>query len=141
MTATPTRRLGPALLALVALAALLAGCSGQRDPGSYTASVKRDFVSGCWTTTIFDENPDVKLQPSDSRDTREAKATKLGSAAQVKAAKSSCTCTFTAIKKKVKFGTFKSINENLREDGGGKLPSSITNAYKSCAQPDVVPKG
>lgn len=134
MTALPTLRVGPALVALVATTVLLAGCSGQRDPGSYTASVKKDFVSGCWTTTIFDKNPKIKVEPSDSRDSREAKATKGGKAADVKAAKTSCTCAYARIKEKVKFGTFRSINENLREDGTGKLPSSFTKAFASCKQ-------
>lgn len=134
MTANRTPHVGPALVALVATTVLLAGCSGQRDPGSYTASVKKDFVSGCWTTTIFDKNPKIKVEPSDSRDSREAKATKGGKAADVKAAKTSCSCAYADIKKKVKFGTFRSINENLREDGTGKLPSSFTRAFASCKQ-------
>ncbi|MGI8710994.1 MAG: hypothetical protein ACR2LA_08395 [Acidimicrobiales bacterium] len=126
-------RVGRTVAALAVAAALLAGCSGQRDPGSYTADVKRDFVAGCWTTTIFDKYPKIEVAQSDSRADREAKAAEGASATDVRAAKTTCTCAYAQIKQKVKFGTFRSVNENLREDGG-KLPPVFTKAFESCVK-------
>lgn len=137
----PGRGIASAVTALVATTVLLAGCSGQRDPGSYTDSVKQDFVSSCWTTTVADlPTNDLKLVPSDSRSEREAKAAKVVPASEVKAAKTFCGCAYAKLKKKVKFGRFKSVNTDLRENGG-KLPSDFTKAYASCDEKAPSAKG
>jgi len=35
----------------------------------------------------------------------------------------------------VKFSTFKEINDDLTESGGGPLPKSFQDAYDSCEEP------
>ena len=90
--------------------ALVSGCTGQQAPDSYTDGVQKNFVEGC--TTV-------------SGDT-------LGSASDTK---QSCTCAYNAIKKNVQFATFKEINDDLTESGGGPLPKSFQDAYDSCEEP------
>jgi len=92
--------------------ALLSGCTGQQAPDSYTDGVQKNFIEGCTNTSVADGT--------------------LGSASE---AKQYCTCAYNAIKKNVKFSTFKEINDDLTESGGGPLPKSFQDAYDSCEEP------
>jgi hypothetical protein len=130
------RRRRSALLTAVALTAalLLAGCAGQREPTSYTDGVEEDFTQACWTQTLLDHNTDIEVGDADSMDVRASKATKGSSKAEVRAAKTYCTCVFKAIKKNVEFSEFKKVNDDLREEEG-TLPRSFTKSYDSCDAP------
>lgn len=132
MIAPRARRAAPRLAALALVAVVLAGCTGQKEPTSYTDSVKKDFTSGCWTTLISDKHPkDVVFEPTDDREKREAKAIKGGTDAEVTAAKDYCSCAYKKIEKDVPFGDFRKINEDLRTEQG-PLPESFQKAYASC---------
>ena len=127
MPATRIRHRRPsALLGVLALSvAVLAGCSGQRDPSSYTGQVKTSFVASCWTNLLLDAHQDIKVSDTDSLDSKSAVVTKKVSKTELDAAKESCNCTYKVFTKHVPFGDFKKANDDLRQDGG-KLPSSIT---------------
>ena len=112
MNAPRRRRFASLAGALVVSLALLAGCTGQRAPDSYTDGVRTNFIEGCTATSKSDKT--------------------LGTAAE---ANDYCTCVFTAVKKNVKFSTFKKITDDLTESGGGKLPASFQKAYDSCEKP------
>jgi hypothetical protein len=90
----------------------VSGCAGQRAPDSYTDSVQKNFIAGCSTTSVA---PETGWSASE--------------------AKQYCTCAYNAIKKNVKFSTFKQINDDLTNSGGGPLPKSFQNAYDSCDAP------
>lgn len=107
MPATRIRRHRFTLLLIGAVLSLgtLTGCAGQSTPSSYTDAVKEDFLNGCKKTAKDD--------------------------GEITAVSDFCTCAWTAIKKDVPFGTFKSVNKDLTDERG-KLPSSITKAYDSC---------
>ncbi|MCU1355565.1 MAG: hypothetical protein JWM89_983 [Acidimicrobiales bacterium] len=133
MPATSNRRRRlPVLVAVAALSvALLAGCSGQRDPGTYTSSVKRSFVSSCATQRALDDNTAIKVTDTESLTAKTAAVKKVIGKTAYGAYRSYCTCVIGKITKDVKFSTFRTINEDLRLNGG-KLPSSFTKAYDSC---------
>jgi hypothetical protein len=110
----PAHRRSTARLAigLIVALALLAGCTGQRVPTKYTASVKTSFVTGCTGTTTKD-NP------------------KIGTAKQITAF---CECAYAAIEKNVQFKDFKKVTDTLTEKHQ-VLPASFQKAYDSCAKP------
>lgn len=116
-------------------ALLLAGCAGgQRDESSYTSKVKENFTGQCWVQLVVDANQKIAIDTNDSLSDREDLLAGKAPKAQVAAAKKYCTCVYSALKKNVKFGEFKKVNEKLREDGGD-LPASFTKAYSSCEVP------
>ena len=132
MSSSALRRAAASAAAVVVAVVVLAGCSGQREPTSYTDGVKTDFTSGCWTVLVGDAHPkDITFEPTDNREAREAKATKFGSEAEISAAKDYCGCVIKKITKDVKFSEFKQVNDDLREDNG-PLPESFQKAYSSC---------
>ncbi len=111
MPATSNRRRHrltvPFVGAVLALG-LLAGCTGQRDPGSYGDKVETNFVKGCTATSTADG------------------ATKAE-------AGEFCQCAYDAIKKDVEFDDFKKANNDLIDvEGDAELPKGITDAYESC---------
>ena len=112
MNAPRRRRLASVAGALALSLALVSGCAGQRAPDSYTDSVRKNFINGCAATSAADRT--------------------LGSASE---AQQYCTCAYNAIKKNVKFSTFKQINDDLTQSGGGPLPKSFQDAYDSCDVP------
>ena len=117
---------------------LLAGCGGQKDPGSYTNGVKTSFTAACWTQRVLDQVPSIKVKDSDSLDQRSAIAQKAAPKV-AKAAQGWCTCVYKALTKTVRFGEFKRINDSMRDQQGmstATLPKSFTDAYKSC--PDTT---
>lgn len=107
MPASPLRRLVLTSAAAVLALGMLAGCSGQRTPSSYTSAVKDDFIAGCTAMT----KDDGKAKPS----------------------KSDCECAYNQIADDVPFSEFKSINEAQIEKPS-PLPASFTKAYKSCVK-------
>ncbi len=119
MPATPIRR--PRALASIAAAvlglALLAGCTGQQTPGSYSDSVERNFVRGCTTTAEGD---------GISADDAEA----------------FCTCVYGKLSAEdgVDFDEFKQVNDDQIENPG-PLPDSFTKAYDDCALDGETPAG
>jgi hypothetical protein len=126
------------VLALAVAALLLASCGGaQRDESTYSSKVENNFTGQCWVQRAADKYPEIakSFNLDDSLSNRQDKVTSQAKTpeakADVKAAQSYCGCVYAALKKRVKFGTFKKINENLR-DNGGKLPTSFTQAYASC---------
>ncbi|QXC63200.1 hypothetical protein KSP35_10665 [Aquihabitans sp. G128] len=127
MPATPIRRrtrsAAPFAGVLLAIA-LLAGCAGQKAPGSYTSGVRKDFIEGCWTTLVRDDQgaEAAKL----SADQLEAK---YGDAA--KAATKGCTCAYNAFKDDLKFGDFKKLNDNETETPKA-LEAKVTKIYADC---------
>jgi ABC-type uncharacterized transport system auxiliary subunit len=131
----PIRRRSAAVLALAVAVVLLAGCGGsQRDETTYSTKVENNFTGQCWVQVVADANPDVakSFKLDDSLSNRQDKVTSSKvPKTQVKAAQNYCGCVYTALKKTVKFGEFKKINENLREKGG-TLPKPFTEAYSSC---------
>lgn len=125
------------MLALAVGVLLLAGCGGaQQDESSYTSKVKNNFTGQCWVQTVADANPDIakSFKLDDSLGDRQDRVTSNAPKAQVRAAQQYCGCVYAALKKRVKFGEFKKINEDLRENGGS-LPKSFTQAYSSCKLP------
>ncbi len=130
MSASPIRRLRlrAPLLAMVLAAGLLAGCAGQRAPSSYTDGVRDAFIEGCWTTTVSDAS---NLTATSTTKALTVAQLQKKFPAEVKAAKSQCTCAFKAIKRDVPFGDFKKVNDNQTEKPS-KLPASFTKAYASC---------
>ncbi len=125
------------MLALAVGVLLLAGCAGgQRDESSYSSKVEDNFTGQCWVQTVADANPDIakSFKLDDSLGNRQDRVTSKAPKAQVIAAQKYCGCVYAALKKRVKFGEFKKINEDLR-DNGGKLPKSFTDAYSSCSPP------
>lgn len=125
-------------VAVVALAVTaLIGCSGQREPGSYTASVKKDFVAQCWITRVLDQNADLEVTNSDPLADQQKALEEDAPSDDVATAKESCGCAYAAIKKDVKFSAFKSLNDDLRENPEKALPDSFTKAYADC---DLAPQ-
>ena len=112
MNAPRRRRFASLAGALVVSLALVSGCTGQQAPDSYTDGVQKNFIDACTQVSGDDQT--------------------LGSASD---AKQYCTCAYNAIKKNVKFSTFKEINDDLTESGGGPLPKSFQDAYDSCEVP------
>jgi hypothetical protein len=128
------RRRSPALLAALAVVVLLlAGCSGQRDPGSYTESVKTHYKESCATQFLLDHNH-IDVANDATLETRTAAAEKGSSKSEISETDDYCTCAWKIISKKVPFGDFKKINDDLRENGG-PLPTSFTKKYASCEEP------
>jgi hypothetical protein len=115
------------IIGLVFVAGLVAGCSGQRDPGSYTPSVRKAFVEGCWTTTVLARHHSTV----DASESAAAKAADIGSATEIRTARARCGCVYGRLQKDVSFGQFRSVNERLRSQGGS-LPASFSKAYASC---------
>ena len=115
MSRTPIRRhrvAAPLVAAVVALG-LLGGCAGQRDPGSYTDAVEKNFIRGCVGTSKQDvASGDV------------AESANVWERAE-------CQCAFTAIKKDVPFSEFKKINSDQIEEPS-QLPSSFTKVFADC---------
>ena len=112
MNAPRRRRLASLAGALVLSLALAVRLRRPAGPDSYTDSVRKHFISGCTAT-------------SDRR-----RHARNGIEAQ-----QYCTCAYNAIKKNVKFSTFKQINDDLTQSGGGPLPKSFQDAYDSCDVP------
>ena len=98
--------LKPALAGVFALL-LLAGCTGQRDPGNYGDGVRDEFIKGC----IGDI-----LDPGVSKDSDRAPST---------ASRDECAYVYEQIEKKVDFDDFRSANTKLREGSIDKLPKDI----------------
>lgn len=138
MSPTRVRRPRPlVLLAVLGLSvAVLAGCSGQKDPTKYSNQVKRSFYASCWTYKVLADDPSIKVSDTASLVDKSAAALKGASKATVTADKDYCKCVRAAVLKKVPFHTFKSVNDKLREDGG-PLPASFTKAYASCKDPSA----
>lgn len=110
----------------------LSGCAGgARDPGSYSDTVKKNFVGQCWVTKALDANPKVSVTDEESLTKKQDQVNNLVPKADVTAAKSYCSCVYAALKKNMKFATFKKVNDDLR-DKGGKLPESFTRTYQDC---------
>lgn len=114
MSARSNRRPRVVALALGSVLALgvLTGCSGQRDPSSYTEGVQDQFVSGC--TDQGSQDKDAGLEASGNFWT-----------------KSECQCAIDKIVKDVPFGTFKDIN-NTQINKPAPLPDSFTKVFASC---------
>ena len=110
-TSNRRRRLAAPLLGLL-LVIVLAGCSAQRTPTSYTSGVQKAFIKGCTDTVISDN--------------------KTGTGTQVTKPGSYCTCVYAKIKKDVPFKDFKKINAQ-QTDKPAKLDPSFTKIYASCA--------
>ena len=130
MSVSPIRRLRlPApLLAALLVVGLLAGCAGQRAPGSYTDGVEEAFIEGCWTTLVSDAND---LSATGSSKAPSAEELTKDFPDEAKTTESQCTCAFNAIKKDVSFGDFKKINDAQTEEPS-ELPASFTKAFDSC---------
>lgn len=112
---SPIRRhrvAAPFLAAVVALG-LLGGCTGQRDPGSYTDAVEKNFVNGCVGTSKDD-----------------AAAGDVAESANVWG-RADCQCAYDAIKKDIPFSDFKKLNSDLIDEPG-PLPESFTKAFADC---------
>ncbi len=105
------RRVAGSVVALVASLALLSGCAGQQTPGSYSDSVKDNFVKGCVTTSNDD-------------------APEGGASFDVQAF---CECAYSRIEKNVSFGDFKKVVDDQIEKPSA-LPASFTEAYADCEQ-------
>lgn len=139
MPATPIRRRRPVVLGITVVLSLvlLAGCSGQREPGSYTDGVEKSFNEGCWEQKVLDGDDglakelltDEGLEIGD--DELEPLIEKGADAEVIGAAKSYCQCAYDAIKDDVSFGDFKKTTDELRDDNG-PLPASFQKAYAGC---------
>lgn len=138
MPASPIRRRRPVALGVAAVVSLvlLAGCTGQQEPGSYGDGVERSFNEGCWQQKVLDGDAalaeDVRGQELEvGDDDLEAVLEKGAEADVVAAAKDFCRCAYDAIKEDVSFGDFKEITDDLRDDNG-PLPASFQEAYAGC---------
>lgn len=100
---SPRRSKRRALQGSVIALVLLASCGTQRAPDHYTGSVGTNFINSCVTQS--------KSSLSDPKKT--------------------CTCTYAAIKKSIKFSRFKQINSALT-DKPRPLPSDITKILDNC---------
>lgn len=135
MLATPirrrTRRAAP-LVGILLTVGLLAGCSGQKTPGSYTSGVKGDFIEGCWSTLVRDAKgtPAAKLSIDDLQAKYKSEA---------KVATTQCTCAYAGFKKDIKFSEFKKINDDQTETPA-KLSSKVTKVYEKCGVGDSLTK-
>jgi hypothetical protein len=112
---SPIRRhrlVAAVLVALVAIG-LLGGCTGQRDPGSYTDAVEENFLKGCVGTSADD-----------------AESGEVSESASVWG-RADCQCAYDAIKRDVPFSEFKQLNSDLIEEPG-PLPESFTKAFADC---------
>lgn len=126
---SPRRRRVAMVVATVLAVVVLAGCAGQKDPGSYGTGVHDDFISGCWTGHVADTHPGLSYLPTDNRTLREAKASKVATKAELSADQNTCQCIYGVLLKHVPFHEFAAANAGLR-DKPGPLPSNIVNAYK-----------
>jgi hypothetical protein len=121
------------VLVAVALAVtVLAGCAGQKEPGSYTGGVKDDFKQACYVQRVLDAEPTIQVGSAASMNDKEAKVKKDAPKAVIKAASDYCSCVLKVILKKVHFSEFKKVNDDLRDDNNKPLPSSFTKAFSSC---------
>ena len=140
MPASPIRRRRPVALGVAAVVSLvlLAGCSGQREPGSYGDGVERSFNEGCWQQTVLDGDPALAADVIEDQgfeigdDDLEPLLEEGAGDDAVAAAKDYCQCAYDGIKKDVSFGDFKEITDDLREDNG-PLPKSFQDAYADCS--------
>lgn len=115
MSPSPIRRhrlAAPLLVAVVALG-LLGGCTGQRDPSSYTDAVEENFLDGC-----------IGTSEDDAADGAVAEGANVWGRAE-------CQCAYDAIKKDIPFSEFKQVNSDQIEEPG-PLPASFTKVFADC---------
>lgn len=115
MSRSPIRRhrVTVPLLATVVALGLLGGCAGQRDPGSYTDAVEKNFITGCVGTSKDDAASGDGAESADVW------------------GRADCQCAYDAIKKDIPFSEFKQLNSDLIEEPG-PLPESFTKAFADC---------
>ncbi|CAN5808140.1 hypothetical protein BH10ACT1_BH10ACT1_39040 [soil metagenome] len=128
MSVIPTRRrdrLTTSLVGTLFAVALLAGCAGQKAPGSYTSGVETNFIEGCWSTLVRDANTGAADLTVDQLESDKALAS------DVENAKKGCTCAYGKFKEDLKFSEFKKLNDDQTETPA-KLGTKVTKIYDSC---------
>ncbi|MEO6989274.1 MAG: hypothetical protein ABI239_11575 [Aquihabitans sp.] len=90
-----------AVLGAVVALGLLVGCTGQRDPGGYGDSVRKNFVAGCDGSAFADFDPD-------SADAKEMKGQALPTP--------QCECIYDYMEENVDFDDFSKANSERRDD-------------------------
>lgn len=118
------RRFVPAFAAAVLSVVLLSSCTGQRDPSSWSDSIKDEFVAGCDGSAAASE--------SDPAIAKELKANAQPTAV--------CRCVINKLADTMDFSEFKSANSD-RRDEPASARSALTGkkydaAYSACEATD-----
>ena len=111
-----------AILGAVLALGLLVGCTGQRDPGDYSKSVRKNFIAGCDASAFADDDNAAEMKAK-------ALPTKQ------------CECIYDYFEENVDFDDFSSANSDRRDDPSALDDPEFTKAYDRCGPDGAIAKG
>lgn len=120
MPAVPNRRRASVLAAVFLSLVVLAGCTGQRDPDSWSDGIKTEFVETCdGTAAATEKNQAVKAELLKNKQPTER-----------------CQCVIDHLEKNMDFSDFKSANNDRRDakasDQKALNEPAFKKAYDAC---------
>ncbi len=107
--------------AVIALG-LLVGCTGQRDPGDYSKSVRKNFIAGCDASAYVDTDNAAEMKAK-------ALPTKQ------------CECIYDYFEENVDFGDFSGANSDRRDNPRALDDPEFTKAFEGCGPDGALAKG
>jgi hypothetical protein len=122
-------------VALVTIAVLLGGCTGQESAKSYSNNVEKEFLFGCTTggEARTDDGTLIQSDTTDPKEKEQIEAAKERMRDEVPKIDDVCACTYDKLEKDVDFDDLKKITNDLEREPDA-LPDRLTEISESCTK-------